>query len=335
MNLAVLSPNPNDATSFYRAMGPLSSLMKSGFLDDLTVLDERTVSWWNIKHADVLLMQRPASPHHVAIARLACDMSIPLWVDYDDFLWEVPPSNPAHLLYNEKAQTCMNEICRMANVVTVSTDYLKSMIFDVNPDIRVIPNVWDPSLVAKDSKRLLRHNPRGGFMWRGSSTHQQDLYDVQPQIMRAMQEIPWGWTFCGMRPWFIFSAAKTVGGVPVYQEPLDIIQYFRWLSDVKPDCMVVPLHDDSFNRSKSNIAYLEGIAAGAITVAPDFEEWRRPGIINYKASDPDTIYDALALAHELSPQKREEMVYHAMLGSSTKFHIAKDQRKELLLDLMK
>jgi hypothetical protein len=44
---------------------------------------------------------------------------------------------------------------------------------------------------------------------------------------------------------------------------------------------IVPLRDNAFNRCRSNLAWIEATCAGAVVIAPDWEEWRRPGIMNY------------------------------------------------------
>jgi vacuolar-type H+-ATPase catalytic subunit A/Vma1 len=38
---------------------------------------------------------------------------------------------------------------------------------------------------------------------------------------------------------------------------------------------------NSLNYCKSNIAWLEATSVGAAIIAPDWEEWRKPGIIRY------------------------------------------------------
>ena len=173
MNLAVLAPNPNDATSFYRSMGPLSRLMKDGVNLEVSLLDERRVDWWNLRHCHAILMQRPSTSTHVKIAHTAADMSIPIWVDYDDYLWDVPASNPAAQFYGHETRHCMNELCRLADIITVSTAHLKSLIGAQNQNIRVIKNTVSSDLMARDSKQLLISPKAGGFMWRGSSTPRQ------------------------------------------------------------------------------------------------------------------------------------------------------------------
>ncbi len=53
------------------------------------------------------------------------------------------------------------------------------------------------------------------------------------------------------------------------------------LSEAAPSAMIFPLHEHPFNRCKSNIAWLEATFAGAACIAPDWAEWRHPGVLNY------------------------------------------------------
>jgi hypothetical protein len=62
--------------------------------------------------------------------------------------------------------------------------------------------------------------------------------------------------------------------------------YMDAFARLGPWLHIVPLANNGFNRSKSNLAWLEATAAGAVVLAPALEEWQRPGIVNYKdASD--------------------------------------------------
>jgi hypothetical protein len=45
------------------------------------------------------------------------------------------------------------------------------------------------------------------------------------------------------------------------------------LSNYSPLVVHVPLENNKFNKSKSNIALLEGALSGTTAVCPDWEEW--------------------------------------------------------------
>jgi hypothetical protein len=77
---------------------------------------------------------------------------------------------------------------------------------------------------------------------------------------------------------------------------------------------MVPLHVSDFNRAKSNIGWIEAVHAGAITVAPDFQEWRRPGVINYACkprTDLPSFQTAMWMALSMSGHNRAEELERA------------------------
>ena len=66
---------------------------------------------------------------------------------------------------------------------------------------------------------------------------------------------------------------------------MDKAQYFNYLSKINGKISIVHLshrpEEIDFNKSKSNIAWIESTYAGLAVLAPDWPEWRRPGIVNY------------------------------------------------------
>ena len=87
-------------------------------------------------------------------------------------------------------------------------------------------------------------------------------------------------------------------------------QYFDDLAKAKPHWLICPLIDNKFNRSKSNIAWIEASWAGAAVIGPELPEWKRPGIINYKdVTHLEKIISKVAAGHydrkELIQQSRE------------------------------
>ncbi len=58
-------------------------------------------------------------------------------------------------------------------------------------------------------------------------------------------------------------------------------EYIRSMKTLEHAIQIVPLADTLFNRCKSNIAWIDASQVGARTVAPDWEEWRKPGVTGY------------------------------------------------------
>jgi hypothetical protein len=126
--------------------------------------------------------------------------------------------------------------------------------------------------------------------WRGSATHDKDLALVTEQIAKVIERnLSWTYQFVGEPFWWTMERLDQVPGLKpksiTHVEPLDPIVYFEFLQKVKPALFIVPLEDIAFNRAKSNIAWIEATYAGAVAIAPDWPEWRKPGVINYNTPE--------------------------------------------------
>lgn len=291
ISIGVFCPNQVDATSFYRGMGPLTALRREK--RDIQLILMNTYNWVTLGLCDMVFMQRPYLTEHRQIAGMIKDLNIPLWVDYDDFLFAVPSDNPTSFVYgDQRHKQNVAEIIAMADAVTVSTQKLADLIQPLRTGgiprepVIVVPNAFNTQQLGFMKKEP--KPPHKLICWRGSNTHERDLMEfAEPIIKTAMRNPTWTWNFIGWNPWFITE--KMNEKQFVVTPPLDIFQYHKFMADTAPDIVMVPLADHDFNRAKSNIAYIEGSFAGAACIAPDWEEWRRPGIMNYSAGQGETI----------------------------------------------
>jgi hypothetical protein len=271
-----------DACSFYRGSEPLLQIEKD--YADVKVLEANEVNWKVLGAIDIVFMQRAAGANNAAMLQMAKDNGKPIWLDYDDDLLEVPQDNPSHSYYSKLDTTkSILKSLSLANVVTVSnpaiTDSFTKALTKAQlaiPKFITIPNAFN-NFRWKLEKVIDKRNPI--VYWRGSNTHVRDLVEHSEDIIHVAAANPnWHWLFIGPYPWMFEGKIKNL----IHQDSLDLIKYMSVLKEVKPAVNIVPLHDNAFNRSKSNIAWLEATYAGAVTLAPDWPEWQRTGIYNYK-----------------------------------------------------
>ncbi len=164
---------------------------------------------------------------------------------------------------------------RMAHLVTVSTERMKEVYGKYNKNTVVIPNGIDfdnfSSLVKPDDG-LIRIGLFGG------NSHYRDWKEAAPALREILDEFP-NVRLCH-NPWFRAKAEagaamhefqETVMLYPDYFEKLglrdhpqvetysgvDIEMYWEWLADKNITIGLAPLCDSVFNKSKSNIKYLE------------------------------------------------------------------------------
>ncbi len=283
--ILVVCPNYLDATSFYRCGGPLTQLQREGKVE--LVFDD-SGSWPTLKLVDLVFFQRPQEQAHLDLLEKVIDAGLPVWVDYDDLLLEVPASNPNYLKYwNPETQRIIQTFLANANVVSLSTAYLKNAYQElIRGEAVVIPNAWDDQLYPK---KLEATKP--GIVWRGSSTHDEDLYSVKASLENIDKQLEPKWSFLG-NPFWLATQGLTESTTYPWK---DLASFQKNLEHVSATVAIVPLVDNPFNRSKSNIAWIEASRVGAVVVAPAWDEWKKPGVMTYTHSEGSEFYDNVAV----------------------------------------
>jgi glycosyltransferase involved in cell wall biosynthesis len=143
-----------------------------------------------------------------------------------------------------------------ADIVTVSTEYLGKIIRKYRPDkpIAVLPNLIDLG-------RWLPMKPNESdeirIFWSGGQAHFQDLYMVKRALEAILDKYPKvklvikGGRFENL---FHVKHANRIEWIgwhsDIYTYPLD-------MRDARADIGICPVVDDRFNRSKSNLKWLE------------------------------------------------------------------------------
>lgn len=297
-------PIPYDPTSFYRGMGPLGALKRDTRKIELVMPEQ--VDWTVLSTVSAVFLQRPHSDGHLTIAKQAKDWNVPVWVDYDDDLFSVPPENGAHFAYSDPAcQSRMRQILEIADLVTVTTRHLATVVSKWAKRVEVLPNALDDRLLRYRTKQKANNVT----LWRGSGTHVKDLMDFADEIVHCADKVTSSkWYFQGYNPWFITERIDPER--VMVNRNFAIEHYFKLLHDaVKPNLVMVPLTDNEFNRSKSNIAWIEGAFAGAACLAPNWEEWKRPGVIAYDGNFGMQLQRAITGAWDLEKAADEAWEY--------------------------
>lgn len=280
MDILFLTPDRTDATSFYRAGGIAANLEKQS-KHNITVFnyDEIQLHWQTILGFDVIMLQRPFTKANYDLCRYIKGIGKKLWVDQDDNLLALNPENRHFMLYSDNVEN-VKKIIAIADVVSVTTEYLRQSYLSLNKNIWVIPNALNDVFKRVEKKRA------DIAVWRGSEHHIYDLMAHGKAINLLAEDFPeWKFMFLGFYPWFL-AKSENKGFV----KPIDIMLYTQSLANLAPAVVHVPLHDNLFNRCKSNIAWIEATFAGAVTVAPEW--WNAPGTLSY--SNIQEYYEAIA-----------------------------------------
>lgn len=257
-----------DACAYYRMQQIMFASMTNPRLN-FTGTHARLGSLYYIGQ-DVLYTQRVMTePLFRALREFKEKTGVKIVIDYDDLMWEsdeMPEYNRA--LDRSIAPACkkaMSEwLPEVADAVTCSTGYLAMRLSEVfrGGDVRVIPNCLDERWLFDFAGW-----DDGKILYAGSNTHYSNdkkLYgdwDI-PLVNYVKQK---GVKVMGSAPWFL-EGAETHPGCPMYMYPV-------MLHELSRDCgfVVAPLTANNFNRSKSDLKYLETAAVGKIALVSGFD----------------------------------------------------------------
>jgi len=262
-----------DTCAFYRSSGVIKDLRRKTD-DNITLIqwDQANMNWSLITQFDLIMMQRPFSKESLNLCNYIKQCNIKLWIDYDDNLFAVNPENQTYALYNNPIiQENIKGILKLADIVSVPTEYLRQVYIEFQKNIVVVPNAFNDLLFKRPELK-----PRTNHcVWRGPEAHIFDLMNYNRELSQIVKDFSeWRFIFMGFSPWFL-ADTNNKANIP----SMDVVMYFKTLFDLAPSCMHVPLHDNAFNRAKSNIAYIEGSYAGAVCVVPAW--WNVPGALSY------------------------------------------------------
>ena len=272
---------------FWRMLWPEHTLnaYQKAVIHGSTVMVTDEKYYTNVK---CVRIQRQATPSQLKfvtyLKQLGEKMKFNVVYEIDDIVFyeDIPEYNKFRGAFvDDEIRQATISMMQMSDEITVTCDYMKQYYMDKtgNKNISVIPNYpprywldqYDELMIEKNfSKR--KKKPR--VLYAGSGAHfdvdnlagqKDDFYHVVETVKKTVNKYQW-----------IFIGAFPVGLRPLVQQGK--IEYYPWTSlyeyprlvqKVRPNVMVAPLTDNVFNRSKSDLKFVEGCAFGVPAICQD------------------------------------------------------------------
>lgn len=252
----------NSGCQAYRVRFPFDAI-REAFGNQVTLGYGTTIPPVPKETADIVIGQRVCMEGPSRLwQRWAKEGQKKLVLEIDDDLWNIEPSNArAYYFFKGKVLERLEANIRAAHVVTVSTAELAEMVHTKtgHQNIHVVPNAVPAWLLDHKAER----NHAVG--WGGSPTHHGDFDRLRHGMKKFLQHNKDKTFHCiGMNyaQWMKLPEAQC--------------HFTPWLNSVEDffrsidySVGVVPLADNVFNRSKSDIKFLELAALGIPTIASD------------------------------------------------------------------
>jgi len=200
------------AISFYRIIPPLREMERT---HGIRVEESASAYMPDIYRSDIVFLHTPVHQQAIEAVQAARLYGKKVWLDFDDMIFanDIPRSNLAWTFFNsEKSQKILRACIPAADAISVSTQFIKDRIIKLfgYPDskIWVIPNAFPDALWAKRAPFKPDLNKQKNVMWRGSVTHEGDLYKFRNGI-KPHKGI--GYLFVGHLPWILHKNHDGIG----------------------------------------------------------------------------------------------------------------------------
>lgn len=182
-----------------------------------------------------------------------------------------------------KIDIALKEFAKIADMVTVTTEFLKKEYEEVNSNVVVLPNCvdtldWD--VPAKNDTGKVR------LLITGSVASNQDYKNIIPLLDKLKERQDVQVVLLALpadhpslkearklyEPEIKFWEQYDVEWHPFMKQP----DYIEFINQLKIDIMLIPRDNNYFNRCKSNLKFLEASMCGMATVAQSFPDGKSP-----------------------------------------------------------
>jgi glycosyltransferase involved in cell wall biosynthesis len=230
--------------------------------------------------ADIVIMQRPTSQGALMQMFQRRNAGKKTVVDHDDLLDSVSTLSPFTAKFDTET---INLLVAGASLVTTSTEYLKyKWLMQENLNTVAIPNGIDFSLYRANKEKHEKF--RIGFIGTAAYLDNQakfNLWEIAqlPNVQIVIFGMPEKAVLEGMKDKFTdkdykirMQQWKPFEGIEniEFHNHVPITEYPAKLASLNLDCAVIPRDDVAFNKSKSNIKFLECSALQIPVVAQHF-----------------------------------------------------------------
>ena len=252
----IYTAEDENACTWYRCVTPGRALIGRGH--DVTLVSALTAEM--VDRADVLVFQRVHHPglDAVSYARGLGKLTV---YDIDDDLWSIHPDSGAYAFYSQPGLlSTTEEAIRACELVTTTTRPLAGRLKRLNRNTIVLPNMLPDEYWRLNEPRE-QEESRVVIGWAGSDTHLPDLKLLRGVIEQLLAESPvveFAWAGMSEMPFEDHRRMRMLPLVPIEEYPSLLDNFHIGLA---------PVVDSVFNRSKSDLKFLEYAARGIPVVA--------------------------------------------------------------------
>lgn len=240
-------------------------------------LDER---WY--QSTDSVRVQRQATPSQLKFIHLLRDFAtrqnFRILYEIDDIVFreDIPDYNKFKPAFEDPSiRDSAMEIMKLCDEITVTNKFMQEYYRDKtgNQNITVIPNFppkWWMGNYYRESqiqRNYRKHKRKPRIVYSASGAHfdvdnrvkqRDDFYHVNDVIIKTLNDFQW--VFIGAYPLTLEPYVRS--GQIEFHPWMRLYEYPEFLSKINPTMFIAPLVDNTFNKAKSDLKYIEACSYG-------------------------------------------------------------------------
>lgn len=214
-----------------------------------------------LKVADVLVLKNICDPDMLPIIQDRKRQKRLTVYEIADDLGAIPPWNPVHFFYkNHENIILFKRLSQYCDAIQFSVDELKRLYGYLNPSAAVFLN----QMSTIPPERAYKSRQKVVIGWGGSHGHLEDMADIVEPLTHWILSKPdvYLYLMCSDTIWNLFKHLPAERKRRFKTGPLK--DYYDFLKNI--DIGLAPLKDTAFNRSRSDIKFLEYAIHGVAPV---------------------------------------------------------------------
>lgn len=269
--IAQVEPPQNEEGGdyYYRTLAPGGAMAREEGVYVINLTNVHCKKEQIMHTADVLILKNVCDPDLLPLIRDRKNRNLLTVFEIADDINAVQPWSPVYFFYrNPENYLLSKRLARLSDAMQFTVEELKRIYGYLNPASEVFPN----QIAIIPPARKIRRKSGLIIGWGGSHGHLEDMAEIAPALIRWMKEnsdINLH-LMCSEPIWKLFD------DLPSERKKLftpgAIENYYTFLETI--DIGLAPLRDTAFNRSRSDVKFLEYAVSGVVSVVHDLIPYR-------------------------------------------------------------
>ena len=271
----------------------------------MMVLDERYYA-----NCTAVRVQRQATPAQLQFIKFLTSIkdkyNFRIIYEIDDIVFheDIPDYNKFKSAFVDKSiRESAVEIMKLCDEITVTNPFMQQYYAEKtgNKNVTVIPNYppqwWMGNYYNQDeiSRRYHKHRKKPRIIYPASGAHfdvenrvnqRDDFEHINDVIEKTVDK--YQWVFIGAHPLRLTPLVRQ--GKIEFHNWQRLYEYPKLLHSLEPTMLIAPLQDNTFNKAKSDLKYIEGCSYGIPVACQDLCTYEEAP---YKFTTGDELIDTI------------------------------------------